>query len=449
MKRSTTLVILTMAATCSGSALADNDCQARKKAIDEKLSSRGLQNYTLTIVADSVSVPGKIVGRCDNKKRKIIYTARDVDSGMIEEVVEAGPSGDVRRTADARIATDAKAAAAAKAAVDVKAAAAAKAASEAAAADARAASAANAAAEAKAAANRAAAEARAAAIEAKAAAEARAAAAAKAAAESRAAADAAAGEAKAAAEAKTNADAWAATAAKTAADAAAAATKAAADAKLAADLKAAANARVTAAELKAAADARVAANARAAADALDPADAAGLASAMDAPEVRTASVKAAPAPAIAPVTAPAAVAVAVPEVKAPAESRAATGPKLQYDGLYRASINVNGRLFWKYFRFYPDGAFITVRSIGTPEQLRSWFVRDEPNNERGTFKLQGARILFFTPQGETANYEGSIEGDQVRINIHSQTAQNQRSDVYEFVKWSDDRGNTAATAQKR
>lgn len=439
MNKLQALAVLAVAAAFGSPAAASDDCSAVKKAIEAKMTANGVKDVTLTVVDKDVKVPGKIVGRCDRKKRKIIYAAKGVESEMVDAPGGHATSPADAHSPDARIAMTSRGTVTARTAVDAKAAAAAKAASEAATAEARAASAASLAAEAKAAANKAAAEARAAAMEARTAAETRAMAAARVAAEAKAQADAAANEATSAADAKVAADTWAATAAKAATDAAAAAAKAAADARSAADIKAAAQARAVAAAQKAAAEARVAATARAAADAIviDPADAAGVLAAAGTVEANVAT-RAAPQ------------ARAAADVKTIADPRAAAGPQLQYDGVYRAPVSVNGTLSWKYFRFYPDGTFITVRSVGTPEQLRQWFVRDEPNNERGIVKFQGMRLLFFTPEGSPAAYDGSMEAGQVVINTRGRTGQNQHSDIYEFVRWPAGGGIApAATAQSR
>lgn len=136
-------------------------------------------------------------------------------------------------------------------------------------------------------------------------------------------------------------------------------------------------------------------------------------------------------------------------MRAVADNRFAAGTELQYDGVYRAPVSVNGSLSWKYFRFYPDGTYITVRSAGTPEQLRQWFVREEPNNERGVVKLQGTRLMFFTTEGGTAAYDGSMEAGQVVINTKGRTGQNQHSDIYEFVRWPGGGVVPAAAVQSR
>lgn len=432
--------VLALAAAFVSPAAASDDCPAVKRAIEAKMAANGVKDVTLTVVDKDAKVAGRIVGSCDRKKRKIVYASKGVERDMFDAAGGPAASPADAHSPDARIAMTSRATVAARSSVDAKAAAAARAASEAATAEARAASAASLAADAKAAANKAAAEARAAAMEARTAAETRALAAAKVAAEAKAQADAAANEAASAAESKAAADAWAVTAAKAATDAAAAAAKAAADARAAADIKAAAQARAAAAAQKAAAEARVAATARAAADAIviDPADAAGMLAAASAAEA-TAAI---------PRTAPQARAAA--DVKTAAEPRAAPTSQLQYDGVYRAPVSVNGTLSWKYFRFYPDGTFITVRSVGTPEQLRQWFVRDEPNNERGIVKVQGGRLLFFTPEGSPTAYDGSMEAGQVVINTRGRTGQNQHSDIYEFVRWPAGGGIApAATAQSR
>ncbi|WP_420472758.1 DUF1161 domain-containing protein [Noviherbaspirillum sp. ST9] len=417
MNKLEALAVLTLAAAFGTPVAASDDCASVKKSIEAKMSANGVKDVTLTVVDKDAKVSGKQVGQCDRKKRKIVYAA-----------------GRPAMTPPDKNSPDAKIAQTSKVTVDAKAAAAARAASEAASAEAKAASAASLAAEAKAAANKAAAEARAAAIEARTAAETRAMAAAKVAAEAKVQADAAANEAISAADAKVAADAWAATAAKAASDAAAAAAKAASDARAAAEIKTAAQARAATAAQKAASEARVAATARAAANAIviDPADIAGMLAAAGAVEASAAI----PRPAA--------------DARTTSEPRTPAVPQLQYDGVYRAPVSVNGTLSWKYFRFYPDGTFITVRSVGTPEQLRQWFVRDEPNNERGSIKFQGTRLLFFAPDGSPAVYDGSMEAGQVVINTRGKTGQNQHSDVYEFVRWPAGGGLVpAATAQNR
>lgn len=439
MKKIQTLAVLAMAATLGTPVEADDDCASRKKAIEAKLSARGVKNYTIRVSEGGVNLPGRLVDYCDNKKRKIVLEIKDAQSGAGAAIPAPARDGSITidgQAPDARIAMATKAAAAAKATVSAKAAAAAKAASDAAAADAKAASAASLAAEAKAAANKAAADARAAAIEARTAAESRAAAAARVAADAQALADAAANEARLASEAKAAADAWATTAAKAASEAAVAASKAAADVKAAAEIRTAAQSKAATAAQKAAAEARVAASARAAADAIviDPDDTPTMLAAANA---RTAPIQAAPLPR------PAA------EVKTIADTRISAASPLQFDGLYRAPISVSGRLLWKYFRFYPDGTFITVRSIGTPGELRQWFVREEPNNERGTFRIQGGRLLFLTAEGTPAGYDGSMDAGQVRINTLGPAAQTQHSDIYEFVSWTDDGTTPTSAAQNR
>ena len=49
-------------------------CDALKQSIEEKLQSKNVKNYKLDVIDISADGEGKIVGRCDGGKHKIIYS---------------------------------------------------------------------------------------------------------------------------------------------------------------------------------------------------------------------------------------------------------------------------------------------------------------------------------------------------------------------------------------
>lgn len=56
-------------------ALAAKDCEELKAEIAAKLDAKGVQNYTLTIVAkDQVKPEDKVVGSCGGDTSRIVYT---------------------------------------------------------------------------------------------------------------------------------------------------------------------------------------------------------------------------------------------------------------------------------------------------------------------------------------------------------------------------------------
>ena len=58
------------------SALAAKPCEELKSEIAAKLDSKGVQDYTLEIVANDQVADAKVVGSCDGGTRKVVYSKR-------------------------------------------------------------------------------------------------------------------------------------------------------------------------------------------------------------------------------------------------------------------------------------------------------------------------------------------------------------------------------------
>lgn len=70
-------IALTLIAACllAGQAHAAKDCNELKSEIEAKLNAKGVQNYSLEIIAaaDETSNGGKIVGSCGGGTQRIAY----------------------------------------------------------------------------------------------------------------------------------------------------------------------------------------------------------------------------------------------------------------------------------------------------------------------------------------------------------------------------------------
>ena len=69
------VAMFTSAGFCAGL-----DCSTLKTRIEDGLKAKGVESYSLTVVAKSdSSTPGKVVGTCDGGAKKILYD-RTADS---------------------------------------------------------------------------------------------------------------------------------------------------------------------------------------------------------------------------------------------------------------------------------------------------------------------------------------------------------------------------------
>lgn len=78
------LVLLIATATAASAAQASN-CDAIRAQIDAKIKARGVTNHSLTVVGVDDKVTGKVVGTCDQGRRKIVYAQGDRAEPVITE----------------------------------------------------------------------------------------------------------------------------------------------------------------------------------------------------------------------------------------------------------------------------------------------------------------------------------------------------------------------------
>src|SRR5688572_10365563 len=93
---------------------------------------------------------------------------------------------------------------------------------------------------------------------------------------------------------------------------------------------------------------------------------------------------------------------------------------------------------WLRFRFYEDGTVIAVFSAGTPEEIASWFNKDDFRFQtygRGTYKVNSNRVELVV-QGVRdiiASYKGEINGDSLYLDVHSTYNDRTKKEVYNLV----------------
>jgi hypothetical protein len=70
MKKLVAAALLLMFAT---PAFAQKPCEELKEEIDAKLKAKGVQSYTLTIVAEAEVKDQQVVGSCEGGTKRIVY----------------------------------------------------------------------------------------------------------------------------------------------------------------------------------------------------------------------------------------------------------------------------------------------------------------------------------------------------------------------------------------
>ncbi|MGZ3690798.1 MAG: DUF1161 domain-containing protein [Pseudobdellovibrio sp.] len=69
------MIILSLVLT-STQVFAAKKCEELKSEIEEKLTKKGVQNFTLSIVANDEVKDQKVVGSCDGGTKKITYVRK-------------------------------------------------------------------------------------------------------------------------------------------------------------------------------------------------------------------------------------------------------------------------------------------------------------------------------------------------------------------------------------
>jgi hypothetical protein len=119
--------------------------------------------------------------------------------------------------------------------------------------------------------------------------------------------------------------------------------------------------------------------------------------------------------------------------------RSKRGSFLRFDGLYGAVDEDN---MWKtYIRFFEDGEVLvypTVKSVDDVPQIMNWLTKENaPVNDypRGAFTRDGKQLKFDTSSkyGEV-KYEGEIDGETLKLRVHSLINQNRWRSTFVFER---------------
>lgn len=136
------------------------------------------------------------------------------------------------------------------------------------------------------------------------------------------------------------------------------------------------------------------------------------------------------------------------------------------DGLYRSTegntITFEGKVVpcWEYLRFYPERTVINTVTIGTPQEIRRWFARE--NTARislgiGTYLVSGSLVTYtlrlcgnsgqdadhYLAQREPEfinqwDYEATIEGqdaDGLLVQLLNHDGKHKGPVRFEFLAW--------------
>ena len=117
---------------------------------------------------------------------------------------------------------------------------------------------------------------------------------------------------------------------------------------------------------------------------------------------------------------------------------------LRYNGLYVSDtpwIDSTETSYFSYLRFYEDGFVIQVTSSGTPEQLASWFNRENPVNSKGLYRHiepyrddREEKLHFAVVSAEgVVGYMGDIVNGQLILRSYSLINDHSDTKTFSFV----------------
>jgi len=111
---------------------------------------------------------------------------------------------------------------------------------------------------------------------------------------------------------------------------------------------------------------------------------------------------------------------------------------LKFNGVYRTEKINNS--FWHYIRFYEDGTVITVNSSGTPDEIKSWFNKENITSDElphGKYQVVGDKLIFSSVSKErTINYKGKIQESKLYLDIFSETNVRHGGGQFNFTAFS-------------
>ncbi len=106
-------------------------------------------------------------------------------------------------------------------------------------------------------------------------------------------------------------------------------------------------------------------------------------------------------------------------------------PTLRYDGLYQ-SVQQDSS---SYLRFYEDGTVLAVGAIGTPEEVAAWLNKAFQNGSVGQYVIRDSILEFTATSTEGAvDYTGTIDGEELSLDIYSHINGFRATYVYHFVE---------------
>lgn len=107
--------------------------------------------------------------------------------------------------------------------------------------------------------------------------------------------------------------------------------------------------------------------------------------------------------------------------------------RLRFNGVYQSE---KGQIAYSYLRFYESGLVLSTSSTGTPGEISLWFNEEKytaPHSSRGTYSLSDKHITFSTESTEgSLKFEGIIENNSLKLNIHSLINGNKFKQTYIF-----------------
>ncbi len=105
---------------------------------------------------------------------------------------------------------------------------------------------------------------------------------------------------------------------------------------------------------------------------------------------------------------------------------------LHFDGLYQSVRQDNSSM---YLRFYEDDTVLSVGSTGSPEEVAVWFNKAFLNGSEGQYVIRDSTLEFTVTSKEGAvDYTGTINGEELTLNIYSHINGYQDTSVYHFVE---------------
>jgi hypothetical protein len=113
---------------------------------------------------------------------------------------------------------------------------------------------------------------------------------------------------------------------------------------------------------------------------------------------------------------------------------AETDSLLRLDGIYQSDLQTNEATADKstsYLRFYSDSTVINVSSSGTPQQIKSWFVKGHENVSQSTYHITGNHLTFAV---DNVLYDGEIVSrDKLQLHTHSNSNNHNADVTYVFA----------------